>query len=141
MVTPADAICEWGGYTQDRHRAQTKLMEMDVDLVTAHNLSSFDGNSATLSCQYTGCEKTVEATAVVLITARTPNDDLYQALMAKMAEGAEGAPKSVKRIGDSEAPAVIAAAVFSGHRYARELDATIDPDNPLKHDRVFFEEG
>ena len=141
MVTPADAICEWGGYTQDRHRAQTKLMEMDVDLVTAHNLSSFDGNSATLSCQYTGCEKTVEATAVVLITARTPNDDLYQALMAKMAEGAEGAPKSVKRIGDSEGPAVIAAAVFSGHRYARELDATIDPDNPLKHDRVFFEEG
>ena len=51
-----------------------------------------------------------------------------------------GAPKSVKRIGDADAPAIIAAAVYAGHKYARELDCDIDPDNPAKHDRVFFEE-
>ena len=52
-----------------------------------------------------------------------------------------GAPKTLKRIGDCDAPAIIAAAVFAGHRYARELDEEIDADNPLKYDRVFFEDG
>jgi dimethylamine/trimethylamine dehydrogenase len=141
LVTPADVISEWGGYTQDRWRAQTKLMEMDVDLVMAQNLTSYDGTTATLSCTYTGREKTIAAQAIVLVTARNPNDDLYHALLEKIADGVENAPKTLKRIGDCEAPAVIAAAVYSGHRYARELDATVDLDNPLKHDRVFFEDG
>jgi dimethylamine/trimethylamine dehydrogenase len=48
----------------------------------------------------------------------------------------EGAPESVKRMGDAEAPAIIAAAVFAGHRYARDLDCAPDPDMPLKIDRV-----
>jgi dimethylamine/trimethylamine dehydrogenase len=114
---------------------------MGVDLIAGHNLSDFDGAVATLQCSYTGNERSLEAHALVLVTARTPNDGLYQALTAKIDEGVEGAPKSLKRIGDCEAPAIIAAAVFSGHRYARELDATLDLDNPLKHDRVFFEDG
>jgi len=29
--------------------------------------------------------------------------------------------------------------VFAGHRYARELDTEVDPDNRIKYDRVFFE--
>ena len=37
--------------------------------------------------------------------------------------------------------AIIAAAVFSGHRYARELDMDVDPDHRIKYDRVFFDEG
>ena len=49
--------------------------------------------------------------------------------------------KSLTRIGDCEAPAIIAAAVFAGHRYARELDTEIDPDNRMKFDRVFYEEA
>jgi dimethylamine/trimethylamine dehydrogenase len=52
--------------------------------------------------------------------------------------GTEGAPKSVKRIGDAEAPAIIAAAIYAGHKYARELDCEIDHANPAKYDRVFF---
>jgi dimethylamine/trimethylamine dehydrogenase len=45
----------------------------------------------------------------------------------------------VKRIGDCEAPAIIAAAVYSGHRYALELDVLAPPDHGVKHDRVFVE--
>ena len=48
---------------------------------------------------------------------------------------------SLARIGDCEAPAIIAGAVFSGHRYARELDTMVNPDNRIKYDRVFFEDG
>jgi dimethylamine/trimethylamine dehydrogenase len=47
----------------------------------------------------------------------------------------------LKKIGDCDAPAIIAAAIYAGHKYARELEETIDYDNPFKHDRVFFEDG
>jgi len=49
-------------------------------------------------------------------------------------------PDSVTRIGDCLAPSIIAGAVFSGHRYARELDTEVDPDNRMKYDRVFFDD-
>jgi len=71
LVTPEDTISAWGGYTYDRWRAQTKLMEMDVELVTSHNLSAFDGHTATLACASTGHERIVESEALVLITAYT----------------------------------------------------------------------
>lgn len=138
LVTPEDSISAWGQYTYDRWRAQTKLMEMGVDLITAHNLVGFDGQQLSFECTYTGRTKTLDASSLVLVTARTPHDTLYQELATTMAEGT---PKTLKRIGDCEAPAIIAAAVYSGHRYARELDTSINRDNPLKHDRVFFEES
>lgn len=141
LVTTDDIISSFGGYTTERWRAQTRLMEMNVDIVVAHNLTGFDGSRVTLACEYTGREKTIDAGAVVMVTARTPNDGLYQSLIERTANDPENAPGSIKRIGDCEAPAIIAAAVYSGHKYARELDAEIDRDNPLKHDRVFFEDG
>ncbi len=141
LVTPEDSISAWGKYTMDRWRARTKLMEMGVDLIVANNLSAFDGKAATLACEYTGRERTIEAEALILVTARNPNDALYQALTDRFEQGAKGAPRSLKRIGDCEAPSIIASAVYSGHRYARELDTIVDRDNPLKHDRVFFEDA
>lgn len=141
IVTQDDSLSAWGGFTYDRWRAQTRLMNADVDVITAHNLGSFDGTKATLTCTYTDREKMIDAEAVVLVTARTPDDSLYYALSGKIAAGAEGSPQSLKRIGDCEAPAIIAGAVYSGHRYARELDTAVDLDNPLKYDRLFYEEA
>lgn len=141
FVTPEDAVSAWGEYTMDRWRARSRLMELGVDVITSHNLSTFDGVSATLGCEYSGRKITLDTEAVVLVTARSPNDTLYRDLAAKIAAGEEASPKTLKRIGDCEAPAIIAAAVYSGHKYARELDAPVDPDNPLKHDRVFFEDA
>jgi dimethylamine/trimethylamine dehydrogenase len=140
LVTPSDSVSEWGGYTYDRWRSKTRLLEMGVKIITAHNLVCCERNTAKLACRYSGQKMEIDCQAVVLVTARTPNDDLYQILAKKIEAGTKDAPQSLKRIGDCEAPAIIAAAVYSGHKYARELDVTIDPDNPLKHDRVFFEE-
>jgi len=140
LVTPSDVVSEWGGYTYDRWRAKTQLLKLGVTLITAHNLVSCDGNKASISCEYSGQEQEIECQSIVLVTARSPKDALYQAILGKIDAGIENAPKSIKRIGDCEAPAIIASAVYSGHKYARELDANIDRDNPLKHDRVYFEE-
>jgi dimethylamine/trimethylamine dehydrogenase len=52
---------------------------------------------------------------------RRPVDDLFHELMAVIEAGSAPAPKSVTRIGDCLAPGTIAAAVYAGHRYAREF--------------------
>ena len=70
-----------------------------------------------------------------MVTLREPNDALYQALVQR-----DDLPFSLARIGDCEAPSIIAGAVYSGHRYARELETKVDPDNRMKYDRVFFED-
>ena len=51
-----------------------------------------------------------------------PRDELYQALMDRRQELLPAGILSVDRIGDALAPGAIAHAVYSGHRYARELD-------------------
>ncbi|MBL8709412.1 MAG: FAD-dependent oxidoreductase [Rhodospirillaceae bacterium] len=142
FVTPDDSVASWGGYTAEQVRTQRRLMEAGVEIVAAHGLTAFDGKAATLSCAYTGRPRSVAAQALVLVTLRQPEDALYQELKGVVAAGdAKGAPRTLRRIGDCDAPAIIAAAVFAGHRYARELEETVDRDNPLKYDRVFFADG
>jgi dimethylamine/trimethylamine dehydrogenase len=89
---------------------------------------------------YTETEQSVDAENLVLVTSRLPNDALYQTLKTRIGEDNAESPKSITRIGDCEAPAIIAGAIFAGHRYARELDTVVDPDNRIKYDRVFFED-
>ena len=131
LVTPESKAAAWCGYTAEQVRTQRRLLELGVEIVTSHALTAFDGNQATLACGYTGREKRIDAESILLVTARRPNDDLYRAL--------EGRVVSLRRIGDCDAPAIIAAAVYAGHRYARELD---EPERDFSHvpfDRVFDE--
>ena len=71
-----------------------------------------------------------------MVTGRRPDDALYQALAADPAALADAGIASVTRIGDCMAPASIAAAVFEGHRYARELDAPAPAEVPFKRERI-----
>ncbi len=139
LVTPADKVAAWGTYTAEQFRTQRRLLELGVEIVTAHGLSAFDGREAVLACTYTGRSRRIEADAVVLVTARRPNDGLYRALSERLAAGAEGMPRSLRRIGDCDAPAIIAAAVYAGHRYARELDSPESDRSQVPRDRVFDE--
>lgn len=136
LATPADNISDWAGKTSERWRIRTHLMALGVDTIVSHTLNSFDGSAATLNCEYSGAEKPVSVNTVVMVTQRKPNDTLYQELMAAVDGDASKLPFTLKRIGDCEAPAIIAAATYAGHRYARELDAPVDPDEPLIHDRI-----
>ena len=55
-------------------------------------------------------------------------------ILAKVEGDAAKLPFTLTRIGDVDAPAIIAAAVYAGHRYAEELDEIVDIDEPMKHD-------
>jgi dimethylamine/trimethylamine dehydrogenase len=56
----------------------------------------------------------MEAASVVMVTSRAPRDALYRELSERI---------DIVPIGDCLAPGTIASAVYSGHRYAREMDA------------------
>jgi dimethylamine/trimethylamine dehydrogenase len=134
-VTASDSVSAWAGNTSERWRIRTRLIEVGINIVTAHSLAAFDGQAATLSCQYSGAQLQLPAGAAVLVTARKPNDALYHEILATAGGDASRLPFTLSRIGDCEAPAIVAAAVYSGRRYAEEMDAPLDPDLPLKHDR------
>ena len=135
LVTPATEVSSWSAYTADQHRIQARLLSLGVVVVTAHGIDSFDGRAATAKCIYTGAIQQIKTDNLVTVTARTPNDALYHELLATESG------INITRIGDCDAPSIIAAAVFAGHRFAQELDETVDRDNPLKYDRVFFSEN
>jgi dimethylamine/trimethylamine dehydrogenase len=132
-VTESDSVSEWAGNTSERWRIRTRLMERGIRLVLAHSLTRFDGTQAELVCEYSDAAQHMPATAVVLVTQRAPCNALYHAIIAHAAETA--LPFTLTRIGDCEAPAIIAAAVHAGHRYATELETAVDRDEPLRHDR------
>jgi dimethylamine/trimethylamine dehydrogenase len=140
LVTPENMVSAWGDNTSEQAQIHRRMVDVGVEIIMNHGLTSFDGSDAKLACTYTGKQKTIPVNNVVTVTMRDPNDHLYYQLQQLMETDAEFNPLSLSRIGDCEAPAIIAGAVFSGHRYARELDANVDPDNRIKYDRVFFED-
>ena len=133
-VTPSDSVSHWAGNTSERWRIRTHLQAKGIAIETAQSLTNFDGAHAMLECVYSGTERSVPVRNIVMVTARKPNDALFQDLRAKA--GADGLPFTLTRIGDCEAPAIIAAAVYAGHRFAQELEREIDIDLPLRHDRI-----
>ena len=90
-------------------------------------LAAIQEGAVELRCSYTGRPKILTAKSVVLVTARTPNDALYNRLLEREGEFNDRGVKSLQRIGDALAPGTIAAAVYSGHRLARELE-----ENPIE---------
>lgn len=139
LITSADKVSAWSENTGDRSRVQTRLLELGVEIIVGHGMAEFRNGQAIVNCSYSGREVQIDAEGVVLVGHRSPNDDLYAKLLDCMEKNVEGSPRTLARIGDCEAPAIIAAAVYSGHRFARELDAPEAPDTAARHDRVFFE--
>ena len=144
FVTPEPKVSLWSGMTSEQYRVQNRLIESGIKIITGHRLCGFDGSRARLKAVYGGQEQFVEIESIVSVTSRLPQDSLYQELIEETAESASDSnanpPKSITRIGDCEAPAIIAGAVFSGHRYARELDTVVDMDKRIKYDRVFYDD-
>jgi dimethylamine/trimethylamine dehydrogenase len=69
---------------------------------------------------FSGNTSAHQSDALVLVTSREPNDALYRALVG---EDPEPGSTSISMIGDCAQPALIAHAVYAGHKAARELGA------------------
>lgn len=132
FVTPDDAVASWSAYTQEFRHIQRRLRELDVRIVTAHNLVAADRAGATVACVYTGREQRIACASVLTITARLPQDALHQSLLLRQSQWADAGIETVTSIGDCLAPGLIAHAVYSGHRHAQELDGPPPEDVPFR---------
>lgn len=122
LATPADTVSAWTANTLEQFAIQQRLMQMEVSIATSRNLARFDADGATLQCVYTGRHTLLAAASLVTVTSRVPNDELALALAAHPDRLRAAGIESVVSIGDCWAPSTIAAAVYAGHRHAREFD-------------------
>ncbi|MBU0554965.1 MAG: FAD-dependent oxidoreductase [Alphaproteobacteria bacterium] len=122
LVTPAPLVSAWTVNTLEQTRIQRRLLEIGVQIRANEALVAFHGGEGSLACVFTGNTQALKAQSVVMVTARLQDSALYDDLLARSGEWAQAGIKTVDSIGDALAPGTIAAAVFGGHRYARELD-------------------
>ena len=136
LVTPAGTVGEWSFNTEEQMRTQKRLLDLGVNIFTAKAVSGFDGASVEITCVYTGNTINQSASSLVTVTARKPCDELYWQLISDQVALTNAGINQVERIGDCRAPGIIAAAVYAGHRVAREMDAPDPGDVSFRRERV-----
>ncbi|MEN8195658.1 MAG: NADH:flavin oxidoreductase, partial [Pseudomonadota bacterium] len=134
FVTPAADVSNWTHFTMEQARIQTRLLEQGVEIVPLHGIAELRPGAATLSCVYTGRTRDIACHTVVPVTSQTPENTLYQSLKADSSALELAGIKSVSAIGGCLAPSTIAAAVYAGHKAARELDEALAEGVPFKRE-------
>ncbi len=126
IVTPAAVVSPWTENMLEMERIQKRLIEIGVTMLTKKTVTAFRGDHVELACVYGGASTTHSCGAVVTLSGRLPNEALYLDLKRDEAALAAAGITGVTAIGDAHAPSTIAAAVYGGHRAAREMDAPAD---------------
>jgi dimethylamine/trimethylamine dehydrogenase len=93
-----------------------------ISLHTHVRVTALAGGEVTLANLFTGAEQRLPCASLVIVGARLANDQLYTELAARPKDLEAAGIRSVARVGDTLAPGALVHAVYSGHRYARELD-------------------
>ncbi|MGO9802923.1 MAG: FAD-dependent oxidoreductase [Steroidobacteraceae bacterium] len=135
-VTPAGHASAWTIMSNEQPQVHRALFSAGVALHTLSRVSAYGDGVATLANQFTNAETRLECRSLVIVGARFADDALHTELASRSAELEAAGIRSVTRIGDALAPGAIVHAVYSGHRYAQELDAdpatlTFRRDAPL----------
>jgi dimethylamine/trimethylamine dehydrogenase len=133
LVTPAPEVSYWTRFTLEQERIEKRLRSLGVTLYTKHTLSLIEADSIAVTDGMTGEVRALRADTVLLVTDRSPNDGLYYELEPALAEGRL---QSLRIIGDAEAPHLLAQAVFSGHRAAREFGEQQMEGTPFRVERI-----
>jgi dimethylamine/trimethylamine dehydrogenase len=128
LLTPGPEVSHWTQNTMEQHKIEERLLTLGVTLVCKQTLVSVQSDCVVTRCNLTGKEQSLPAVSLVLVTARLPTNELYFGVAGAEEERLEALPFGLSRIGDCLAPSTIAAAVYDGHRYARELDNLPEPD-------------
>ncbi len=126
LVTPANEVSTWTVHTDEQHRIQEHILNLGIHVKTGRSLAKIQSDGVVAECVYTGRREDLAASAIVLVTSRLPRDDLYHSLRDDI---------PIDRIGDCLAPGTIATAVYSGHKFARQMDAVVPAGVPFLRER------
>ena len=123
LVTPAADVSAWTHATLEQTWIENRLHEIGVEIVEKHQFTGISTSEVGIEHISSGRGRVIPCASVVLVTSRQSNDALYHELVADPGALEAAGIMSVTRIGDCLAPSTIAAAVYAGHRLAREIDS------------------
>ncbi len=110
-------------------------------IIEKHGLVAATKDAVTIEHVASGRQRALPCATLLPVTMRLPNDALFHALQAAPERLTEAGITSVTRVGDCLAPSTIAAAVYGGHRCAREMDEPPSGDVPFKRELIAMEES
>jgi dimethylamine/trimethylamine dehydrogenase len=119
IVTPAPTVSAWTVNTLEALPIARRLARLGIEVMTYNSVIGFDGAKVQIVDVLKAAMDEIPAAALVTVTARLPIDGLYEQLRDRWQEAGIA---SLTRIGDCLAPSTIQQAVYSGHKWARELD-------------------
>jgi dimethylamine/trimethylamine dehydrogenase len=129
-VTSEGRVAAWSLYTGEQVATHAQLLANGVGVVVNSTVTGFDGSRLELACAYSAARSHLACDALVLVTSREPDETLYRALVGE--DPGDDALR-IQAIGDCSQPALIAHAVYAGHKAARELG---QPGTVLPRDRL-----
>ncbi|MDA1099004.1 MAG: NAD(P)-binding protein [Proteobacteria bacterium] len=134
LITPMAEASAWTVYTLELDRIQKRLLEAGIEILGSHRLSGLGKHEAEATCVHTGRTRRLACASAVLVTGQDPDDVLYKALARDQDAMAAAGIRHVVRIGDALAPGTIAAATWSGHRFARELGKRVADEPTYRYE-------
>ena len=122
IVTPAAMVSAWTVNTLEAMPIAKRIARMGIEVMPYTTVTAYGDGKVRLGDILTGEEFERPASSLVTVTGRLPVDSLYNDLEQRRERWEAAGISSVTRIGDCWAPSTIQQAVYSGHKWARELD-------------------
>lgn len=139
LMTPSPDISKWSHATLEQEFVERRLYEIGVKIIEKHGLVSATPGEVRIRHVLSGRERALPCSALLMVTMRLPNDALFHELASDPDRIRAAGIRAVMRIGDCLAPSTIAAAVYGGHRSAREMDAPPSDGVPFKRELIALE--
>ena len=122
FISSTPTVSAWSENTLEQSRIQSKLMNLNIEIITSHKLCNHQDKQLSISCLFTEKILQIECETLILVTSRIPNDKLWHELSIKKDNWKDLGIETVTRIGDCLQPGLIAMAVQSGHKFVRAIE-------------------
>ena len=132
-------VSAWTVNTLEALPIAKRIARLGIEVITYTSVVGFADGRVRLVSGLTGAETEMSAAALVTVTARLPVDALYSELEHVRDRWESAGIASVTRIGDCWAPSTIQQAVYTGHKWARELDEA--PETLIPRELPMIESG
>jgi dimethylamine/trimethylamine dehydrogenase len=120
FITPAAKVAEWTDNTLEQGTIMRRLLEIGVEFHLSKTPEAVHAHELALGCTWSGRQTALPCDALLYVTSRSPNDQLYHA--ANALDWQAAGTVSLKLIGDAAAPGPIAWATYAGRNWAEGLD-------------------
>ncbi|KFL37254.1 FAD-dependent oxidoreductase [Arenimonas donghaensis] len=121
FVTPEDVVAPWGQYTLEYRHVRKRLAALGVSVHVSRMVAGYSGRRLRLQDAWSEATFELGADGVVSVTSRLPDERLFLSLREREADWKDAGLVSAHRIGDCDAPGLIAHAVYAGHALAQGL--------------------